>query len=195
MKGYRHGFARTQIYRTWQSMLQRCCNPKSASFPGYGGRGITVCDRWKTFENFRSDMGDRPSPAHSLDRIDNELGYSPENCRWSTPREQVLNTRRGHAKRIRDILPKRNSHMPFDLVETRKTLIALRVTHRGKPAYTHRFSDAVSMLENEERARAEGDTALADLLRGNAIRKLKEIEQLKRDGGRFILQHHMNADQ
>jgi hypothetical protein len=74
-------------------MLSRCNNPEDAGFHRYGGRGITVCHRWETFENFFTDMGDKP-PGHSLDRVKNHLGYSKGNCRWATPTEQCRNTRR-----------------------------------------------------------------------------------------------------
>lgn len=74
-------------------MKQRCGNRKNKSFKNYGGRGITVCDRWQKFENFLKDMGSRPSNAHSLDRINNNLGYELSNCRWATWIEQANNRR------------------------------------------------------------------------------------------------------
>lgn len=87
-----HGLAGTKIYNIWADMVARCTRPSHAKFADYGGRGITVCERWKTFENFYADMGERPR-GHSLDRHDNDAGYSAENCSWATFREQRHNRR------------------------------------------------------------------------------------------------------
>ncbi len=78
-------------YRVFNSVQQRCNNPKSTVYYKYGGKGVTVCDRWDTFEHFVSDMGLRPSVAHSIDRTDNRKGYEPDNCRWATEIQQQRN--------------------------------------------------------------------------------------------------------
>jgi hypothetical protein len=77
-------------YRSWLCMKRRCSDPSMKEFKRYAGRGIFVCEKWMKFENFLSDMGERPR-GHTLDRIWNHLGYFPGNCKWSTPREQTNN--------------------------------------------------------------------------------------------------------
>jgi hypothetical protein len=85
---------RTPEYRTWCQMMTRCENPNSDRYPYYGGRGIRICERWHSFENFFTDMGPKPTLKHSIGRIDNNGDYCKENCRWETQVEQCRNTRR-----------------------------------------------------------------------------------------------------
>lgn len=92
-----HGCSRKgphkQTYFVWRGMRDRCVNPDNPAFPAYGGRGIYVCDQWlRSFEAFLSDMGKKPA-GRSLDRVDNDGPYAPENCRWATPTEQSHNSR------------------------------------------------------------------------------------------------------
>lgn len=90
--GFVGGKERPEHY-IWRSMIARCTNPKSASYAYYGARGIKVCKRWEQYEQFFTDMGVRPSPSHSLERIDTDRDYHPDNCRWATRSEQQKNKR------------------------------------------------------------------------------------------------------
>jgi hypothetical protein len=92
-----HGMSFTPTYRSWRCMLNRCSNSKATKYPLYGARGITVCERWKRFENFLEDMGPRPADM-TLDRLKNDLGYQPGNCRWATQKEQRNNRRDSHGR-------------------------------------------------------------------------------------------------
>ena len=88
----KHGMVKAPEYNAWRSMYQRCNNPNSPEYHNYGGRGIKVCSRWReSFDNFYADMGPRPSPQHSMDRIDTNGDYKPDNCRWATPLQQSNN--------------------------------------------------------------------------------------------------------
>lgn len=90
----RHGMDRSPEQRAWIGMRQRCLNPNKREYPHYGGRGITVCKEWlSSFEAFFAHVGPRPSPKHSLDRIDVNGNYEPGNVRWATQKEQIENTR------------------------------------------------------------------------------------------------------
>jgi len=86
-------YARHPGYRSWRAMRDRCTNPNSPNWAYYGGRGITVCARWDDYETFMADMGQRPSPDHTLDRLDPDKDYEPGNVRWATASEQQRNKR------------------------------------------------------------------------------------------------------
>ena len=90
----KHKLAGTRVYNIWQNMRRRCQSPSNTAFKNYGARGVTVTDSWSEFTTFLSDMGQPPSDDHTLDRINNNLGYCKENCRWATKDIQANNTRR-----------------------------------------------------------------------------------------------------
>lgn len=87
-----HGLSNTREYKIWKGIRKRCLNPKAPHFNRYGGRGITICERWSKFENFIQDMGMAPSSSHSIDRMNNDGNYCPENCRWATAEQQIRNS-------------------------------------------------------------------------------------------------------
>lgn len=93
----RHGAARgrtvTPEYGCWLGMKSRCNNENDRAYPSYGGRGIAICARWESFENFLEDMGPRPQAGMSIERCDNSKGYDPDNCKWASPKQQCRNRR------------------------------------------------------------------------------------------------------
>ena len=110
-KYVRHGKSR-KTYNIWFQMIDRCTNPENKSFNGYGARGILVCERWHSFENFYADMGDKPE-GMSLERINNDGPYSTDNVRWATRADQQRNTRRTKLsiEKAREIREKRAAGM------------------------------------------------------------------------------------
>lgn len=91
---YNNNITKSSEYHTWARAKVRCYNKHNQSYPNYGGRGITMCDRWLySFENFINDLGLKPTAKHSLDRINNNGNYEPSNCRWATSKEQIQNRR------------------------------------------------------------------------------------------------------
>ncbi len=94
-----HGMWNTSEYHAWENMKARCLNPKHPSFVNYGGRGITICDMWRdSFINFYEDMGAKPYAEYTLERVNNDKGYSPDNCIWADRTSQILNRRQRKSK-------------------------------------------------------------------------------------------------
>lgn len=99
-----HGLSKTTEYHIWSGMVARCYDENNPNYFNYGGRGIKMCKIWRnSFEAFLSDMGNRPSPNHTIDRIDNDMGYCKENCRWATAKEQSRNRRSNNILEINGV--------------------------------------------------------------------------------------------
>lgn len=117
-----HGMTKTPIFGTWNNMLNRC-KPGHAQAKDYFLRGISVCERWLEFESFYEDMGECP-PGMTLDRINNDLGYSPDNCRWASRVEQCNNSRKNHYVEYRGVTKSlaewsRELGMPYSMIKKR----------------------------------------------------------------------------
>lgn len=165
--GYKHGMIDSPEYNSWKGMSQRCFNPKNPAYPDYGGRGIVVCDRWKSFRNFLEDMGNAPGPEYSVDRYPNTNGnYEPNNCRWATREEQNNNTRRNvfyehegetitHSQLARKIGIKKttlthrlNNGMSFEQATTQPLKVERTYTHEGQTKTLREWADHLGMGYN-----------------------------------------------
>ena len=138
-----HKMAYSREYAAWANMLYRCKNPNAAQYSRYGGRGIQVCSSWEKFENFIKDMGMRPSEHHSLDRIDVNGDYRPENCRWADLKTQNRNRRntrhyfyKGETLSLPDLIEKYNLPKDRTLNRIRRGWdISEAIEHPNKPKF------------------------------------------------------------
>jgi hypothetical protein len=130
----------TPEYRSWQMLKNRCLNPNARDYAYYGGRGITVCSAWLSFEAFLADMGRRPAPEYTLDRIDADKEYAPDNCRWAT-RETQSRNRAYASTQIWDLADK----LGVSQSTARHYLWVARHAHKGTPT-RYRISEAATKI-------------------------------------------------
>jgi len=152
---------RTQRDRMWQihnAMVRRCTDPRNDSYHLYGGRGISICERWlKSVDAFILDMGPRPSPKHSIDRVNNDGNYEPNNCRWATPIEQQANTRQFRGVRP---LARKLGISPFAVRRRMLMGQSLECGSKSPP----KISPETSLLIRQMRATGKTQAAIARLL-------------------------------
>jgi len=137
--------SQSPIFRTWANMRQRCYNPNSPQYPNYGGRGISICERWNDFNTFVQDMGPRPD-GHSIDRIDVDGNYEPSNCRWATNSEQLSNRRP-------IVYYKRTQTRPMRYITHNRQGYRLCMTLKSKHTYDKKsltFEEAISLRSDLE---------------------------------------------
>lgn len=144
----------TKMYKVWASMLQRCTNAKSNHYKDYGGRGISVCERWNKYSNFKEDMGDSYKYGLTLDRINNDDGYFPNNCRWVSQKQQKRNTRKTIMVTYKDETKPLSEWveilgLPYD-----------RTHHRITHGYTPEDAFKLENFDNKSRKRKNENTQL-----------------------------------
>lgn len=186
-----HHLSGTKLCRTWREMKRRCEDADNHAFASYGGRGVTICERWsRSVIDFATDVGEPPSPAHTLDRRDNDGPYSPENCFWATPTEQANNKRTNHrlthdgetltvaqwARRAR--LPYRTLYSRIlrgwsvaDAIETPLIDQHTAITYDGHTRTLREWADALGLPFNTLAYRVHAGWPLADAFSSGAIRR------------------------
>lgn len=183
----KQGISKTTEYRTWSGMKARCYNTKSKAYKNYGGRGIKVCDRWlNSFDNFLSDMGKKPNKEYTIDRIDNNKGYEPNNCRWAD-----------------DFTQSNNKRTNFNALIDGKTISCTQLARKvGKSVTAIRMRmcrrwDTLSLLNTEDCRHSDSTTQTGDKVCTECgVRKdLTEFNKRKssKDGRNFACRECANA--